>query len=428
MGDRVDVEQHRADVAELLAGLTDRPTETMPVYGKLVGRLLAADLVAPGPLPRFRNSQMDGFAVRAADVASAAPGAPVTLPVVGDVAAAPGEPAPLEPGTAVRIMTGAPVPDGADTVIPVEDTDHRTFNSGTFNSGTSSTAAHNAAKVVITRGREAGEFVREAGSDVAEGAVVLRAGTVLAPHHVAAAAACGIDTLHLRAPVLVAIVSTGSELVPPGGEAGPGQVWDANGQALAAAVHAAGGRVELHMDLPDDPETARAGLAQAARQCDLVLTTGGVSQGAYEVVKDALPEVTFRSVAMQPGGPQGLGRLDGTPVLTFPGNPVSAQVSFVVFLRDVLRRAGGLPPVEQVSAVLDDAVGSPAGKRQLLRGRWVRDDGAAGGALGGAPRVAVVGGPGSHLVASMAAADVLIDVPAATTKLEPGADVVVWPL
>jgi molybdopterin molybdotransferase len=152
-----------------------------------------------------------------------------------------------------------------------------------------------------------------------------------------------------------------------------------------------------------------------------VLTTGGVSQGAYEVVKDALPEITFRSVAMQPGGPQGLGRVAGTPVLAFPGNPVSAQVSFVVFLRDILRQAGGLPPVEQVPAVLDAAAASPDGKRQLLRGRWV------GGVAAGA-RVAVVGGPGSHLVASMAAADVLIDVPAAATRLDEGAEVATWPL
>jgi molybdopterin molybdotransferase len=415
MSERVDVEQHRADVAELLAELADRPAEEVSVHQGALGRVLASDVVAPGPLPRFRNSQMDGFAVRAADVASAGPGTPVTLPVVGDVAAAPGDPAPLEPGTAVRIMTGAPVPDGADAVVPVEDTDHVTFNGAA--------AAHrgSATKVEIARGREAGEFVREPGSDVAEGAVVLRAGTVLAPHHVAAAAACGIARLSVRVPVSVAVVSTGSELVAPDDDPGPGQIWDANGPALAAAVVAAGGQVGLRLTVPDDPEVVRTGLERAAGLCDLVLTTGGVSQGAYEVVKDALPEVTFRSVAMQPGGPQGLGRFAGTPVLAFPGNPVSAQISFVVFLRDLLRQAGGLPPVRQVPAVLDAAVVSPAGRRQLLRGRWV-DDAVAGA------RVAVVGGPGSHLVASMAAADVLIDVPAGATRLDEGAEVTTWPL
>ena len=410
MSERVDVEQHRAAVAELLAELADRPTEEVSIHRGVLGRVLARDVVAPVPLPRFRNSQMDGFAVRAVDVGSAGPDAPVTLPVAGDVAAAPGEPEPLEPGTAVRIMTGAPVPEGADAVVPVEDTDQVTFNGVHDDSVT---------KVEVMRRRDAGEFVREPGSDVAEGAVVLRAGTVLAPHHVAAAAACGIARLTVRVPVSVAIVSTGSELVPPDGEPGAGQIWDANGPALAAAERAAGGRVGLRLTVPDEPELVRMGLERAAALCDVVVTTGGVSQGAYEVVKEALPEVTFRSVAMQPGGPQGLGRVAGKPVLTFPGNPVSAQVSFVVFLRDILRQAASLPPVEPVAAVLDAAVGSPEGKRQLLRGRWV--DAAAA-------RVTVVGGPGSHLVASMAAADVLIDVPAAVTSLEEGAEVTVWPL
>jgi molybdopterin molybdotransferase len=312
-------------------------------------------------------------------------------------------------------MTGAPVPDGADAVVPVEDTDHITFN------GVHDDSSASSATVEVVRGRKPGEFVREPGSDVAEGAVVLRAGTVLAPHHVAAAAACGITRLAVRAPVSVAVVSTGSELVAPDGEPGPGQIWDANGPALAAAVRAAGGHVGLRLSVPDDAEIVRMGLERAAALCDVVLTTGGVSQGAYEVVKDALPEITFRSVAMQPGGPQGLGRVAGTPVLAFPGNPVSAQVSFVVLLRDILRQAGGLPPVERVPAVLDAAVASPDGKRQLLRGRRVGD--AAAGA-----RVAVVGGPGSHLVASMAAADVLIDIPAAATTLDEGAEVAAWPL
>ncbi|WP_285102522.1 gephyrin-like molybdotransferase Glp [Promicromonospora sp. MEB111] len=436
MSERVDVEQHRADVAELLAGFVERPgeqsaerpggrpVEEVPLDGDVLGRVLARDVVAPEPLPRFRNSQMDGFAVRAADVAAAAPDAPVTLPVAGDVAAAPGDPAPLAPGTAVRIMTGAPVPAGADAVVPVEDTDQGTFNGS---------GAATASRVAVARGRAVGEFVREPGSDVAAGTVVLPAGTVLAPHHVAAAAACGVARLALVAPVSVAVVSTGSELVGPDREPGPGQIFDANGPALAAAVRAAGGRVGLRLALPDDPAAVRAGLERAAALCDLVLTTGGVSQGAYEVVKDALPEVTFRSVAMQPGGPQGLGRVGGTPLLAFPGNPVSAQVSFVVFLREILRAAAGLPPVDRVPAVLDDAVVSPAGRRQLLRGRWVRAAGpgasaGTGGPVGTVPHVAVVGGPGSHLVASMAAADVLIDVPAAATTLEPGAEVVVWPL
>lgn len=412
MSERVDVEQHRVDVAELLAELADRPVQEVSIHREVLGRVLARDVVAPEPLPRFRNSQMDGFAVRAADVAAAAAGTPVTLEVAGDVAAAPGEVARLEPGTAVRIMTGAVVPEGADAVVPVEDTDHVTFN------GSPQSASP---KVVVARAREAGDFVRDLGSDVAQDAVVLRAGTVLAPHHVAAAAACGIARLPVLARVTVGIVSTGSELVPADGVPGPGEIWDANGPALAAAVQAAGGAVGLRVSVPDDQTIVRVSIERAAALCDVVVTTGGVSQGAYEVVKDALPEVTFRSVAVQPGGPQGLGRIGGKPVLAFPGNPVSAQVSFVVFLRNLVRTAGGLPPLEQGTAVLDAAVESPDGKRQLLRGRWAHQPGEAA-------RVAVVGGPGSHLVASMAAADVLIDVPADVTELAAGAEVATWQL
>ncbi|WP_307815620.1 molybdopterin molybdotransferase MoeA [Myceligenerans indicum] len=471
------MEQHRDDVERLLAGLVgsgspgdgadggpSRPTgahaEAVTV-AEALGRVLAADVAAPGPLPRFRNSQMDGFAVRAADVAEASAGTPVMLPVAGEVAARPGRPEPLAPGTAVRIMTGAPVPEGADAVVPVEDTDLGTFNR---TGGRPPTARTGRESPLVTAGagpgdesvatdtvrirvpRAAGDFVREAGSDVATADLVLRAGTVLAPHHLAAAAACGIGELPVRRRVRVSIVSTGSELVAPGEPAGPGQIWDANAVALAAAVRSAGGVVVVAERVGDDEDAAREALRRAAASADLVITSGGVSQGAHEVVKDVLTDVVFRPVAMQPGGPQGLGRLDGTPVLTFPGNPVSTQVSFVVFLRDVLRRAGGLPPVGEPRATLGPegvpAAGltSPGGRRQFLRGRvsdGVAGDGAAGRPApaagtspGGArrPVVDVVGGPGSHLVASMAAADVLIDVPADVTRLGVGDEVTVLPL
>ncbi|MBE1877395.1 gephyrin-like molybdotransferase Glp [Myceligenerans pegani] len=474
----MSVEQHRADVGQLLAELIEggspgrgadgRPAtatgvEVVPV-GEALGRVLADDVVAPEPLPRFRNSQMDGFAVRAADVAGASADAPVVLPVAGEIAARPGRPEPLAPGSAVRIMTGAPVPHGADAVVPVEDTDMGTFNreaprppssdavpgdhgraapgdrelspsdlrgrAGPAPTGADPHAGFDAA-VQVRVPRTSGDFVRESGSDVGAGDLVLPAGTVLAPHHVAAAAACGIGELPVRRRIRVAIVSTGSELVAPGEPAGPGQIWDANAVALAAAVRAAGGVVAHTERVGDDEAAARETLRRAASSADVVITSGGVSQGAHEVVKEVLADVVFRPVAMQPGGPQGFGRLDGTPVLTFPGNPVSTQVSFVVFLRDLLRRAGGLPPVGERRAVVgpdglpDGGLASPSGKRQFLRGR-VREGRSAGGA--GLPAVDAVGGPGSHLVASMAAADVLIDVPAEVTGLNAGDEVTILPL
>ncbi|WP_253181982.1 molybdenum cofactor synthesis domain-containing protein, partial [Cellulosimicrobium cellulans] len=273
-----------------------------------------------------------------------------------------------------------------------------------------------------------GDFVREAGSDVAAGDVVLADGTVLAPHHLAAAAACGVARVRVVARPRVAVLSTGAELVAPGEEPAAGQVFDANGAALAAAVRRAGGVVTTVARSGDDAGTFARLLADAAAGADLVLTSGGVSQGAYEVVKDVLGAgagsggpgggVQFRSVAMQPGGPQGLGTVHGTPVLTFPGNPVSAQVSFVVLLRDVLEQASGrVAPRPPRRARVAEAGVSPAGKRQLLRG-----------ATGPDREVRVVGGPGSHLVASMARADVLVDVPADVTGWDAGTSMEVWEL
>ncbi len=424
---RVSVDQHRADVAALLAPLVEaarRRTRTEDVVlADALGRVLAGDLVAPVAVPLFRNSQMDGYAVLAADVASASADAPVRLGVAAEIPAAPGVPPRLAPGTAARIMTGAPVPDGADAVVPVEDTVAGTFANaprpdaaGPAGDDPAGPGASHAVEVRVPR--SAGDFVREAGSDVRPGDVLLPDGTVLAPHHLAAAAACGVGSVRVVARPRVAVLSTGSELVGPGETPGPGQVFDANADALGAAVRRAGGDVVRTARCGDDAARFVAVLAEATAVADLVVTSGGVSQGAYEVVKDVLgggasSGVTFRSVAMQPGGPQGFGTVHGTPVLTFPGNPVSAQVSFAMFLREPLERAAGLPGAERVrTAVLAEPLTSPAGKRQLLRG-----------ATGPDGTVRVVGGAGSHLVASMARADVLVDVPADVEEWEAGTEV-----
>ncbi|WP_426311206.1 gephyrin-like molybdotransferase Glp [Cellulosimicrobium sp. E-16] len=438
---RVSVDEHRADVAALLAPLVEaarRRTRTEDVVlADALGRVLAGDLAAPVAVPLFRNSQMDGYAVRAVDVAGASADVPVRLTVAAEIPAAPGVPPRLAPGTAARIMTGAPVPEGADAVVPVEDTVAGTFAgtsrpevAGPTGEDVAGPGAGHAVEVRVPR--SAGDFVREAGSDVRPGDVLLPDGTVLAPHHLAAAAACGVGSVRVVARPRVAVLSTGSELVGPGETPGPGQVFDANADALGAAVRRAGGDVVLTARCGDDAARFAAVLAEATAVADLVVTSGGVSQGAYEVVKDVLggsgliggqgagkvsreasPGVTFRSVAMQPGGPQGFGTVHGTPVLTFPGNPVSAQVSFAMFLREPLERAAGLPVGDRVrTAVLADALTSPAGKRQLLRG-----------ASGPGGTVRVVGGAGSHLVASMARADVLVDVPADVTQWDAGTEV-----
>jgi len=392
---RTAVDAHSSRVLGALEPLRRRTSQTVPL-AEALGRLTSDDIASPIDLPPFRNSQMDGYAVRAADVAAA----PVSLPVVGEVAAAPGTPAPLKPGTAVKIMTGAPVPEGADAIVPVEDT----------------LAAND--YVSIARGRTAGEYVRESGSDLRTGAVVVPAGTVLASRHLAALAAAGLTEVDVVEPVRVAVISTGSELVAPGATLQPGQIFDSNGVALAAAVRAAGGEVVLEGRVRDQTDELEA-LFDAARQlgAQLIVTSGGISMGDHEVVREMLePQGALIDVlAMQPGGPQGLGSWESVPVVCFPGNPVSSQLSFELFIAPLLRELAGLPARVVETRVLDSAVRSIPGRRQFLRGRRVGRDG-----------VTPVGGPSSHLVAALAASDVLIVIPELVTEVEAGDSVETW--
>jgi molybdopterin molybdotransferase len=392
MAQRVSVDEHAAFVRSLLAGLGARPTERVALADAL-GRITASPLESPIALPPFRNSQMDGFAVRAAEVADA----PVSLPIAGEVAAAAGVPAPLARGTAVRIMTGAAVPEGADAIVPVEDTE--VDAEGT--------------RVRILHPRTAGEYVRESGSDLPAGADVLPAGVKLASRHLAAAAASGLTEVFVRERVRVAVVSTGSELVSPGSTLGPGEIPDSNGVALAAAARATGAVVVHEARVRDDIDRLRAELDAAHDAgAELVVTSGGISKGAYEVVRELLEPLGawVGSVAMQPGGPQATAAYRGMPVIGFPGNPVSAQLSFELFVAPTLRAIAGLPSAATERLELAEPLTSVPGKRQFLRGRR-SDDG----------RVVVVGGPGSHLVASLAASDLLIVVPEDLTALDAGA-------
>jgi len=389
------VEEHRAVVASLLAPM---PAEEVALYDAR-GRVLAADVVAATALPSFDNSAMDGYAVRAAEVA----GAPVALPVAFDIPAGRTDVPPLPEGAVARIMTGAPVPEGADAIVPVEQTD----------GGTEVVALKAAAEV--------GTYVRRAGEDVAAGDVVLAAGTVLGPAQIGVAAATGHARVPVRRRPVVLVLSTGSELVAPGAPLQHGQIYESNGPMLAAAVEDAGARAQLLRFVPDDVEQFLAVLAERAVGVDLVLTSGGVSAGAYEVVKDALAGrgVTFDKVAMQPGGPQGAGRLDGgVPVVTLPGNPVSSLVSFEVFVRPVLRAALGHPHPERpvVVARLAQRLTSPSGRRQFRRGVLDAREGT----------VAEIGGPPSHLLGSLAKADCLFVVPEDVTELVAGSEVAVW--
>ncbi|WP_447005376.1 molybdopterin molybdotransferase MoeA [Saccharothrix isguenensis] len=388
------VADHKARVAGLLGPM---PVVERPV-GDCLGLVLAADVVASVPLPPFDNSAMDGYAVRAADVASP----PVELPVTDDIPAGRTSSAPLEPGAAHRIMTGAPMPAGADAVVQVEWTD----------GGTS--------VVRVDRGVAVGANVRRMADDVAVGTTVLRAGTMLGPAQLGLAAALGFGALAVRRRPRVLVLSTGSELVGPGVPLAPGQIYESNGVMLAAAVREAGGEAELLRFVPDDVDEFHAAIGPRLASVDLLLTSGGVSAGAYEVVKDAFTGrgVEFTRVAMQPGGPQGAGRYEGVAVATLPGNPVSAQVSFEVFIRPALRAAMGFSRAERPTAVarLSAPVTSPAGRTQFRRGAYDSESGQV---------VTPVGGPGSHLLSALAISNCLIEVPEDVTELTAGTEVAV---
>jgi molybdopterin molybdotransferase len=384
------VEEHQAVVNALLRAL---PEETVPV-AEAHGRVLARDVAAAVGLPGFDNSAMDGYAARWAELERT----PVTMRVADDIPAGRTDVVPLAAGTVQRIMTGAPLPAGADVVVPVELTDGGTD------------------VVEIRDCPAAGTHLRAAGEDIAAGAVALQAGSPLGAAQLGLAAAVGVTALPVRRKPRVLVLSTGSELVAPGQPLLPGQIYESNSQLLVAAVEDAGGEARRLHFVPDDVDQFLTTVSAEVASADLLITSGGVSAGAYEVVKDAFRElgtVEFAKVGMQPGGPQGAGTVEGVPVVTLPGNPVSAFVSFEVFVRPALRRAMGYthPDRLHVPARLTGPLRSPAGRRQFLRGRF---DGGS---------VSQVGGPGSHLVAHLARANCLVVVPEDVTELPAGAEV-----
>jgi molybdopterin molybdotransferase len=380
--------EHLARILDLVEPLHPLELGLMDAHGCVV----AEDVVAPADLPGFDNSAMDGYAVRADDVADATEGAPVVLPVTGDVAAGPASPLRVMPGVCVRIMTGAMIPAGADTVVPLEHTD----------GGVAQVAVHRAAPV--------GQHIRRAGDDVKAGETVLPAGTHLGAVQIGLAAATGRARLLVRPRPRVVVVSTGSELVDPGEPLGPGRLVDSNSPALTAAAIEAGAISYRVGIVPDEPRQLLATLEDQLVRADVLVTSGGVSVGAYDVVKEVLSRlgtVQFDEVAMQPGKPQGFGTIgpDSTPVFALPGNPVSALVSFEAFVRPALRRMLGATPIERprVRASATEPLRSPPGRRSFVRVLLeVRE---------GAYVVRPVSGAGSHLLAGMARANALAVVP-----------------
>jgi molybdopterin molybdotransferase len=394
------VDEHLALILEQISVL---PAYDQPLLETL-GLPAAEDIVSPLSLPIFDNSAMDGYAVVFRDVAEASPERPVHLPVVGEIAAGQTQIYAMSPGTAVRIMTGAPIPTGCTSVVPVEDTDDGVAN------------------VLIRRAPSEGQHIRRAGEDVKEGEVVLSAGERVDARRAGLLASVGIGRIQARPRPRVVVMSTGSELVEPGDELARDSIYDANSYLLAAAARQAGAIAYRVTASPDDPETFTEALSDQLVRADVVVTSGGVSKGTHDVVKEALSQlgtVTFREVAMQPGKPQGFGVIgdDSTPIFTLPGNPVSSYVSFELFVVPALRKMMGRTPYSRtlVRARITSGVSSIPGRRQFLRGRFEPR-------LGGSV-VTPVGGAGSHLMGGLAQANALIVIAEDVTEVVADSDV-----
>ncbi|WP_022924515.1 gephyrin-like molybdotransferase Glp [Serinicoccus marinus] len=380
----ISVDEHLDSV---LAQVEPVAPVTLPVR-RAQGLVTTADVHSGVDLPRFDNSSMDGYAVRRADLEGASSESPVVLPVAGDVAAGDQSQHVLAPGQVWRIMTGAPMPEGADAVVKVEDTDGHPH------------------EPQLRVHPDEGAHIRRAGEDVRAGDLILPAGSRVGAGEIAALLSSGVTEVEVVGPVRVAILSTGDELVPAGEPVGPGQIVDSNGPMLEALVRDAGAHVVHVGHLPDDEGATKKQLHRMLDHADLVITTGGVSKGEFDLVKKVLTgqgSMEFVEVAMQPGKPQGfgvLGRRD-VPVFTLPGNPVSTLVSFEVFVRPALqRRAGRREGARLARGFATTGWRSSPDRQTYTRVRVDRDP-------TGAYAVSPAGGAGSHLVGPLAVADAL---------------------
>ncbi|HEY3072615.1 MAG TPA: gephyrin-like molybdotransferase Glp, partial [Candidatus Limnocylindrales bacterium] len=399
-------------------------TEEVPV-AEALGRVLAEPVIAPISLPPWDNSAMDGYAIRAADTEGVGPERPVVLQVIGEVRAGSRAASSVREGTALRIATGARIPPGADAVVPVENTYPSEL--GTLAGPASRDAAGPLPTGIELRAAvPVGGSIRSSGSDVQGGAAVLEAGVVLTPPAVALASGVGAARVTVYRRPLVAVLATGDEVREPGSDLGPAGIPDANRPGLVAAVRAAGGEaVDLGI-AADDLEEVVSRLRQAIDQgVDVVIVSGGVSVGPYDVVKAAFDDVghiEMWRVAVQPGKPFAFGVANsvegarGALLFGLPGNPVSSLVTFELFVRPAIRRLAGLArdhllrPTDR--AVLSEPASKSHGRRTFLRVRAVRDEkGTPARDAAGRVRVRLAGGQGSHVLSAIAIADALAVVP-----------------
>jgi len=385
----------------VLSSVSELPPMELPI-SDANGCVLAQDIYARWPLPSFDNSSMDGYAVIASDLVGASETAPITLPVIDDIPAGFKSLETVISGQAIRIMTGAPMPAGADSVIPVESTD----------GGSEVVQIH--ASIAV------GSCIRHEGEDVQAGDLVLTKGTFIGPRQIALIAAVGHGVISVIPKPRVAVLATGSELVEPGTELKFGLISDSNSFLIAAIANDSGAVAYRLPPAQDDEDTLVEILEDQVHRADLIITTGGVSMGAYDPVKSAfvkLGTAQFHKVAMQPGMPQGFGSVGdpAIPIITLPGNPVSAYVSFEVFIRPAIRKMRGLKQLQrpQRPAVVKGQLRSPVNKVQFARGRFMADG-----------QVELVGaGQGSHVLGGLAQADALIVIPVGVDSIASGEQV-----
>lgn len=434
----LSVEDAREAIMGSVAG--SLPAERLAPTAAL-GRVLAEPVVAEIDLPPWDNSAMDGYAVRASDTAGATEDVPVSLRVLGEVAAGEAPRADVGPGSAIRIATGAPVPRGADAVVPVELTTPLDASGSPAGPRSRDASGPLPGACLVHAPVAPGSSIRPRGDDLRAGATILPAGTRLRPAGVAVAAGSGLATLTVHRRPRIAVLATGDEVRAPGEPLGAAGIPDANGPGLRALVADAGAEaIDLGI-APDDLADVTGRLRAVLAEADAVIVSGGVSVGPYDVVRaafEAVGRVDLWRVAVQPGKPFAFGAAPRPPaagrgpdVLLFglPGNPVSAFVTFELFVRPAIRRLAGhrelFRPVDR--GVIGERVPKAHGRRAYLRVVAVRDgDGSPARDERGRVRVRLAGGQGSHMLSALAAAEALAVVPEGADAAEPGDEVELW--
>ncbi|WP_420627864.1 gephyrin-like molybdotransferase Glp [Candidatus Leptofilum sp.] len=398
----------------VLAGVSVLPAEQVPLLNAL-GRVLAEDVTAQDSLPPFANSSMDGYALVAADLAGATKENPAALQVVGDVAAGAVLDVMVEPGTAVRIMTGAPMPPGADAVVPVEDT----------NEAWRDQERSLPTQIQVIRSVKQGDYIRHPGEDIEAGQTILQKGHILRPQEVGVLASLGVSQISVNRRPRVAILATGDELLEVDQPLQPGKIRNSNGYTQAAQILALGAE-PVQLGIAGDTETAVRQKLQAGLDAnvDLFISSAGVSVGAYDVVKAVLEQegnVGFWRVRMRPGKPLAYGTYHGVPYLGLPGNPVSAMVSFERFARAAIRKMAGHTQLERptIQVTVQDEIDSD-GRESYIRA--IVSPTAEGFVA------SLTGDQGSHILTSLVKANALLILPEGRKKVEPGSQLKAWML